>query len=117
MAVHALPFSQAPYKVGERLTYIVSYSNFPERAHVEVEVVSRGNSFGRDAIQLQAHVETTGVINVASVCAQQRLHDVHRSADGAAVSHPNKLLATRSIALKLSMSLINQQAKPTPQKQ
>lgn len=57
--------SQSPYRVGERLTYNVSFSNFPSAAHVEVEVVSHGNHFGRDAIQLRAHVETTGVINVA----------------------------------------------------
>lgn len=61
----ALPFSSAPYKVGERLTYIVSYSNFPAAAHLEVQVVSRGSFFGREAIQLHAHVETTEVINVA----------------------------------------------------
>jgi Protein of unknown function (DUF3108) len=58
-------FSQSPYRVGERLTYNVSFSNFPSAAHVELEVVSRGNHFGRDAIQLRAHVETTGVVNVA----------------------------------------------------
>lgn len=60
-----IPFSTAPYKVGERLTYIVSYSNFPSAAHVEVHVVSRGNYYGRDAIQLRGHVETTDLINVA----------------------------------------------------
>jgi Protein of unknown function (DUF3108). len=60
-----LPFSRSPYLIGERLTYNVSFSNFPSAAHVEVEVVSRGVYFGRDAIQLRAHVETTGVINVA----------------------------------------------------
>ena len=60
-----IPFSQAPYLIGERLTYNVSFSNFPSAAHVEVEVVSRGVYFGRDAIQLRGHVETTGVINVA----------------------------------------------------
>lgn len=59
------PFSQSPYRVGERLTYNVSFSNFPSAAHVELEVVSRGNHFGREAIQLRAHVETTGVVNVA----------------------------------------------------
>jgi hypothetical protein len=58
-------FSQSPYRVGERLTYNVSFSNFPSAAHMEVEVVSRGMHFGREAVQLQAHVETTGVINVA----------------------------------------------------
>jgi hypothetical protein len=59
------PFSQSPYRVGERLTYNVSFSNFPSAAHVELEVVSRGVHFGREAIQLRAHVETTGVVNVA----------------------------------------------------
>src|SRR5690348_7141808 len=57
--------SHSPYRVGEKLTYNVSFSNFPDAAHVEVEVVSHGNYFGRDAIQLRAHVETTGVVNVA----------------------------------------------------
>jgi hypothetical protein len=60
-----LSFSQSPYRVGERLTYNVSFSNFPSAAHLEVEVMSRGTQFGREAIQLRAHVETTGVINVA----------------------------------------------------
>jgi hypothetical protein len=61
----AFPFSQSPYQIGERLTYNVSYSNFPSAAHAEFEIVARGNYFGRDAIQLRAHVETTGVVNVA----------------------------------------------------
>jgi uncharacterized protein DUF3108 len=64
-AVTPLSLAQSPYRVGERLTYNVSFSNFPSAAHVEVEVASHGNHFGRDAIQLRAHVETTGVINVA----------------------------------------------------
>ena len=61
----ALAFSTAPYHVGERLTYNVAFSNFPDAAHVEVEVMSHGMHFGREAIQLRAHVETNGVINVA----------------------------------------------------
>ena len=57
--------SQAPYRIGERLTYTISYSSFPSAAHAEFEVVTRGSFYGRDAIQLRAHLETTGVINVA----------------------------------------------------
>lgn len=57
--------SQSPYLVGERLTYNISFANFPSAAHAEVEVVSRGVQFGREAVQLRAHVETSGVINVA----------------------------------------------------
>jgi hypothetical protein len=61
----AFPFSQAPYLIGERLTYNIAYSNFPSAAHAEFEIVSRGNHQGRDSIQLRAHIETTGVVNVA----------------------------------------------------
>ena len=61
----AYSFSPAPYQVGERLTYNISYSNIPTAAHAEFEIVSRGVYFGREAIQLHAHVETVGVVNVA----------------------------------------------------
>ena len=61
----AYPFSQSPYLVGERLSYNVSFSAFPSVAHAEFEVVSRGVFFGRDAVQVRAHVETGDIINVA----------------------------------------------------
>ena len=59
------PFLQSPYQVGERLTYTISFSNFPSAAHAEFQIVSRGVFFGREAIQLHADVQTTGVVNVA----------------------------------------------------
>lgn len=61
----AIPFSLGQYKIGERLTYNVSFSNFPSAAHVEVEVLARGPLDGRDAITLHGHVQTSGVVNVA----------------------------------------------------
>jgi len=61
----ALGFSPAPYRVGERLTYNVSFSNFVSAAHIELLVAARGNFFGREAIQLKGHIETTGMVNAA----------------------------------------------------
>lgn len=61
----AYPFLQSPYQVGERLTYTISFSNFPSAAHAEFQIVSRGVFYGREAIQLRAHVQTSGVVNVA----------------------------------------------------
>lgn len=61
--VHSV--SQGVYRVGEKLTYNISYSAFPSAAHAEFEIVARGNFYGREAIQLRAHLETTGVVNVA----------------------------------------------------
>jgi hypothetical protein len=59
------PFNAAAYRVGERLTYNVSFSQFVSAAHVELLVAGRGTFFNRDGIQLRAHAETSGVVNVA----------------------------------------------------
>lgn len=58
-------FSPAPYRVGERLTYNVSFSSFISAAHVQLLVADRGTFFGREGIQLKGHVETSGVVNAA----------------------------------------------------
>ena len=63
--VNASPFSQAPYAVGERLTYTVAFSNFPTAAHVEMQVTERGPLYGRDGVELRARVETIGVVSAA----------------------------------------------------
>lgn len=63
--VGASPFSDAPYRVGERLTYTVAFSNFPTAAHVEMLVAGRGQFYGREGVELHAHVETIGVISAA----------------------------------------------------
>ncbi|MDX6384386.1 MAG: hypothetical protein QOK48_1959 [Blastocatellia bacterium] len=59
------PFNPNAYRLGERLTYNVEYSHYSSAAHVELLVAGRGNFFNRDGIQLRAHVETVGIVNVA----------------------------------------------------
>jgi hypothetical protein len=59
------PFNGGAYRVGERLTYNVNFSHFVSAAHVELLVAARGNFFDREGIQLRAHVETVGIVNVA----------------------------------------------------
>jgi hypothetical protein len=59
------PFNAAAYQVGERLTYNIDFANFVSAAHVELFVAARGAFFNRDAIQVRAHAETAGVVNVA----------------------------------------------------
>lgn len=60
-----VPFSEAPYFVGERLTYNVSFSNFVSAGHVELFVAARGTFYEREGVELRAHVETTGVVYAA----------------------------------------------------
>lgn len=59
------PFSPDAYRVGERLTYNVAFSNLISAAHVELFVAARGTFFNRDAIQLRGHAETSGIASVA----------------------------------------------------
>ncbi len=63
--VAGAPFSQAAYRVGERLTYTVAFSNFPTAAHVQTEVAARGQFYAREGVELRAHVETIGVVSAA----------------------------------------------------
>ncbi|MBC7931076.1 MAG: DUF3108 domain-containing protein, partial [Rubrivivax sp.] len=63
--VGASPFNPAPYRVGEQLTYTVSFSNFPTAAHIQLLVAGRGQLQGREGVELHAHVETTGVVSAA----------------------------------------------------
>jgi hypothetical protein len=59
------PFSSAPYRVGERLTYHVSFAQFIDAGHIELDVVRRGLFLNREAIMLSAHVKTSGAVNAA----------------------------------------------------
>lgn len=63
--VATLPFTTAPYRIGERLTYNVSFSHFMSAAHVELFVSARGTFFNREGVRLFAHVETTEIVSAA----------------------------------------------------
>lgn len=63
--VVSVPFYPSPYRVGEHLTYNVSFSNFVSVAHIELLVAARGTFFGREGIQLKGHVETVELVNAA----------------------------------------------------
>lgn len=57
--------STAPYRVGEKLTYNVSFSNFPNAAYVELLVADIGKFYDRDAVVLRARVATTEIVSAA----------------------------------------------------
>jgi len=52
----------APLIVGERLSFNVSWSNFPTAANIEIEVAEQGRYFGQDSIQIKTKVETSGSV-------------------------------------------------------
>src|SRR5438067_11136889 len=52
----------APFQIGERLSFNVSWSNFVTAARLEMEVADRGAFFGQDGYQVRAKVETMGYV-------------------------------------------------------
>lgn len=61
----ASEFSPAPYRVGEKLTYNISFSNFTSAGHVELFNAARGRFFNREGFELRARVQTVGVVHAA----------------------------------------------------
>ncbi len=61
----SVPLSKVPYRVGERLTYNVTFANFPTAAHIELWVAGYGTYFNRTGVHVRGHVETVGVVNAA----------------------------------------------------
>lgn len=61
----------APYRVGEKLTYHVSFSNFADAGHVELLVADAGTYFNQPSVVLQAHLETSGVVSAALLSLNQ----------------------------------------------
>lgn len=53
------------YKIGERLTYNVSFAHIPVAAHAELTVAERRSFSGRDGVELRAHLETVDVVSAA----------------------------------------------------
>src|SRR4029079_11223255 len=53
------------FRIGEKLTYNVSFDKFINAAYMETTVVSRGKLSGQDAIELRSRVKTLGFVSAA----------------------------------------------------
>jgi hypothetical protein len=63
-AVQTSSLSKSPYKVGEKLTYSISFATFAGIAHAELAVVGKGIYFSREAIELRATVQSSETATV-----------------------------------------------------
>ncbi|MFN2501049.1 MAG: DUF3108 domain-containing protein [Pyrinomonadaceae bacterium] len=53
------------FRVGEKLSYTVSYGKFRDAGYAEISVVSRGKLEGRDAVQLRSKIKTLDLVSAA----------------------------------------------------
>ena len=57
--------SPSPFRIGERITYNISFENFNNAAFAEIYTVSRGKLGERDAVELRAKVKTNELVSAA----------------------------------------------------
>jgi hypothetical protein len=61
----AQTLAQAPFRIGERLTYNISFENFNNAGFAEIYAVSRGKLGERDAVELRAKLKTNDLVSAA----------------------------------------------------
>jgi hypothetical protein len=69
--VQAQTSSTGRYQIGERLTYTISFANYPSAAFAELYVISGGKYGERDAVYLQSTLRTTDFVNAAFFSVDQ----------------------------------------------
>jgi len=59
--VQTLP--PAPFRIGERLTYNISFENIDNAAYAEIYAVSRGKLGEKDAVELRSKIKTNEIVS------------------------------------------------------
>lgn len=63
-AVYSVP-AQARFRIGEKITYSVSFGKFSDAAYAETAVVSTGSLNGQQVVELRSTMKTLGVVSAA----------------------------------------------------
>ncbi len=53
------------FRIGEKLTYNISFGKIPNAGYAETHVVSRGKISGKDAVEIRAKVKTLDLVSAA----------------------------------------------------
>lgn len=53
------------FRVGEKLSYTITFGRFSDAGHAETHVVSRGKINGKDAIELRGRIKTVDLVSAA----------------------------------------------------
>jgi hypothetical protein len=63
--------SNVPFRIGERLTYKVSFDRYPNAGYAEFHVVSKGKIGERAAVELRSRFKTLGLFSAASLLVDE----------------------------------------------
>ncbi len=57
--------SSTVFRIGEKLSYNISFGRIPNAGYAETHVVSRGKISGKDAVEIRARVKTVDIVSAA----------------------------------------------------
>jgi hypothetical protein len=63
--IKAQTVSSTPFRVGERITYNISFEKFNNAGFAEIHTVSQGKLGERDAVELRAKLKTNDIVSAA----------------------------------------------------
>ncbi len=63
MAAQVSTLPPTPFRIGERLTYNVSFANINNAGYAETYVVSRGKLGEKDAVELRSKIKTNAIVS------------------------------------------------------
>ncbi len=64
--IKALPVeTNSAFRIGEKLSYTITYGRFSDAGHAETHVVSRGKINGKDAVELRGRIKTVDLVSAA----------------------------------------------------
>ena len=68
----AQTLSPTPFRIGERLTYNVTFENFNNAAYAEIYAVSRGKLGEKDAVELRSRIKTNELVSAFYLIDESR---------------------------------------------
>jgi hypothetical protein len=71
IALSAAAIGQTQFRIGERVTYTVSFDKFNEVAYGEIFCVSRGALSGKDAIELRSKFKTLNLLSATTAAVDE----------------------------------------------
>lgn len=72
-----------PFRIGERLTYAISFDKIPNVAYAEIYVVSKGKIKGKEAVEIQSRLRTLNFVTATSFMVDTQRTVLASPTDGA----------------------------------
>ena len=99
----------SPFKVGEKLTYSISFEKFNNAGYAELYVVSRGRLSGKDAVELHGKIKTNELVSAAFYLLDESRQTFAAAENG----HPLYVRKTQNSGVLPEDTITNYLSAPT----